>query len=207
MSWGIDGLFPRPSHHPVFNTQERKTERRFFNVLQLHLLRQRGEEESEGSWGLVVSVRRIEAGAIHCPFVPQKLELVTRFCPLGFFRQATTLVENTTHLSGWRTHTVKKPSRLGTRFSTLSNRHWPVIKSPTLSPCLLSPCLLSPCLHVTRLPSHWCHDIGLLRNPIDANHPRRMFYLKETYLFPDVRNMYHICPHSHGEASGTHFKS
>ena len=43
MSWGIDDLFPRPSHHPVFNTQEHKTER-FFNVLRLHLLRQTGEE-------------------------------------------------------------------------------------------------------------------------------------------------------------------
>ena len=120
MSWGIDGLFPRPSHHPVFNTQERKTER-------FYLLRQRGEEESEGSWGLVVSVRRIEAGAIHCPFVPQKLELVTRFCPLGFFRQATALVENTTHLSGWRTRTVKHLLSVGDPLLPLSNRHWPVI--------------------------------------------------------------------------------
>lgn len=150
MSWGIDGLFPRPSHHPVFNTQERKTER-------FYLLRQRGEEESEGSWGLVVSVRRIEAGAIHCPFVPQKLELVTRFCPLGFFRQATTLVENTTHLSGWRTRTVKHLLSVGDPLLPLSNRHWPVIPL-SLHVCSLHVCMLHGC-QVTDVMTLVCWEI------------------------------------------------
>ena len=90
MSWGIDGLFPRPSHHPVFNTynvQERKSER-IFNVLWLQSTYSDREGRSlkdlEGYSGSVCPQDGSWSNTL--PFCPSKIGIGCKILPFEFLQ-------------------------------------------------------------------------------------------------------------------------